>query len=274
MSGSIVEAMTECYRKTGAHAALDRVTLGPKSILVETTVHTGDRSIPSAGLAHRPAGEPIDARAYTLETLLAAAARSDTVPDELVGDVPRAIGLATLNAVSAPFLDVTTGDPMESLSASVDRIATVGLFRPAFRKFGACDVRVIERRAVAADSIEHPADVSVSLFAPEAAQEAMADAELVFVTGSTLIYGGLEQYLSIAPETAQTIVIGATASGFPEPLFSAGADIVAGVVVDDPDRVRKTVLDGGCGTDLHDAGVRKVYARPQRDKLTTDSTQL
>ncbi len=272
MRRSLVAAMIGCYRETGARAELDRVTLGPSSILVEATVHTGDLSIPSAGLAHRPAGEPIDASAYPVSTLLSAAVGSTSVPDELVGDVPRAIGLATLNAISAPFLDVTTGDPMESLSASVDRIATVGLFRPAFRKFGACDVRVIERRDVAADSIEHPTDVSVSLFQPDAAQEAMADAELVFVTGSTLIYGGLERYLSIAPDTATTVVIGATASGFPKPLFSAGADIVAGVVVDDPDRVREIVLEGGCGTELHEAGVRKVYARAQRDKPITDST--
>ena len=272
MRRSLVAAMIGCYRETGARAALDRLTLGPSSILVEATVHTGDLSIPSAGLAHRPAGEPIDASAYPVSTLLSAAVGSASVPDELVGDVPRAIGLATLNAISAPFLDVTTGDPMESLSASVDRIATVGLFRPAFRKFGACDVRVIERRDVAADSIEHPTDVSVSLFQPDAAQEAMADAELVFVTGSTLIYGGLERYLSIVPDTATTVVIGATASGFPEPLFSAGADIVAGVVVDDPDRVHDIVLDGGCGTELHEAGVRKVYARAQRDKTITDST--
>jgi len=53
------------------------------------------------------------------------------------------------------------------------------------------------------------------------------------------------------------VVVGATASALPDPLFAAGADVVAGAAVDDPDAVRAAVRAGACGTDLHDAGLRK-----------------
>ncbi|WP_436347857.1 Rossmann-like domain-containing protein [Natronorubrum sp. FCH18a] len=62
-----------------------------------------------------------------------------------------------------------------------------------------------------------------------------------------------------APPEATVVLIGATASGLPEPAFEADVDVVAGADVVAPDRVRDAVKQGACGTDLHDAGVRKVY---------------
>jgi hypothetical protein len=104
----------------------------------------------------------------------------------------------------------------------------------------------------------------------------MAGAEVVFVTGSALVYGGIEQYVSAAPDAATVVLIGATVSMRPEPLFDAGVDVVAGASVEDIDRVRTAVLAGACGTELHDRGVRKGFVsrtRSSRNRLSLGDTQ-
>lgn len=241
---------------------VDELTVGRRAVLVEL-VATADGAARTAGLAHRPPGD---------QTLLAG---DVTEPAELLEPLagagtdesswlPRAVAIATLNALSAPFIEWQPGDPMAQLAPNVETITTVGLFRPAFRKFADVTVRVIERAQVDTDSVAAPDGVVVESYRPSQTTTAMAETEVVFVTGSTLVYGGIEHYLQAVPTEATAVVIGATASMLPEPLFAAGADVVAGASVEDPDRARQAVAAGACGTDLHDHGVRKGFvAQPQ-----------
>ncbi|WP_080506038.1 Rossmann-like domain-containing protein [Halorubrum sp. BV1] len=260
--GPVLRATLDALRARGAFdgVRLDRATVGTAAVLVELVGGGADdaegQHRASAGLAHRPSGT------------------SPSPPDDLDGlvvpfadrdarDVPlgeRAFAVAALNALSVPFLDWRTGDPMALLAASVSRITTVGLFRPAFRKFDDVEVRVIEREPVAVETVSTPPGVAVQAFTPTETAAAMKGADVVFVTGSTLVYGGIERYLAAAPASATVVVVGATASALPAPLFDRGVDVVAGAAIADPERVRSAVADGGCGTDLHDSGVRKVYA--------------
>jgi uncharacterized protein (DUF4213/DUF364 family) len=160
---------------------------------------------------------------------------------------------------------------MALVDDDVDTVVTVGLFRPAFRKFADVTVRVIERDPV--DDVPTPERVAVESFTPAETATAMAGAEVVFVTGSAFVYGGATDYLAAAPADATVVVVGATASFLPEPLFAAGVDVVAGAAVSDPAPARAAVRNGACGTDLHDAGVRKVYvaASGAADRLTLDT---
>jgi hypothetical protein len=238
-------------------ATLERVTLGDAAVLVE--LGTG------AGLAHRPPREadpPATADAATLLSL------ATDAPD---GSVERALGVATCNALSAPHIQWRTGDPMALVADDVDTVVTVGLFRPAFRKFADVTVRVIERDPVG--DVATPAGVTVEAFTPDETATAMTDAEVVFLTGSAFVYGGATDYLAAVPADATVVVVGATASFLPVPLFAAGVDVVAGAAVTDPATVRAAAADGACGTDLHDAGVRKVYvAASETDgRLTLDT---
>lgn len=175
------------------------------------------------------------------------------------GDDPvaAALGVAALNARSAGAIPWRAGDPMAALDPDVDRIATVGLFGAAFRKFDAVDVRVIEREPIGA--IDAPPSVSVSTFGPEEAASAIADVDVLFVTGSSLIYGGTTAYLRAAVDVPTVVLIGATASFLPGSAFAAGVDVVAGTRVTDPEGVWAGIDSGQCGTDLHDAGLEKVY---------------
>ena len=260
--GPVLRATLDALRARGAFdgVRLDRATVGTSAVLVELVADAGDdaecQHRASAGLAHRPTGSsptPPDA----LDGLVA------PIEDRGDRDAPlgeRALAVAALNALSVPFLDWHTGDPMALLDASVSRIVTVGLFRPAFRKFDGVDVDVIEREPVAVETVSTPPGVAVESFTPQETAAAMEGADVAFVTGSTLVYGGIERYLDAAPASATVVVVGATASAVPEPPFDRGVDVVAGAAIADPERVRSAVADGYCGTDLHDRGVRKVYA--------------
>ncbi|WP_121820122.1 Rossmann-like domain-containing protein [Halostella salina] len=263
MTDRLLRAVDDALRARDAFAGhrLDRVTVGGAAVLVELVGPDGDRL---AGLAHRPRGADSTALGETVDALLAPI-RGPEAGDGAAathGRLERAAAVATLNAASAPHVRWRTGDPMALLADDVETVVTVGLFRPAFRKFDGVTVRVVEREPVG--EVTAPDGVTVRTFEPGEARAAMADADVVFVTGSTFVYGGIERYLDAAPDDATVVLVGATASLLPEPLFDAGVDVVAGARVDDPDRVRTAVADGDCGTDLHDRGVRKVYVARER----------
>lgn len=231
-------------------AHLQATTIGPRQLLVELEVD-GQRV---AGVAHRPEGTPPDGL-DTVDRLL------DGIESNRAAPLERALGIATLNALSAPHLAWDWGDPMAALTDAVDRIATVGLFRPALRKFDDVTVNVVERVPDGIDpaSIDAPDSVRLTLFGPDRREAALADADVVFVTGSTLIYGGLAGYLRAAPARATIVLVGATASFLPEPAFEAGIDVLAGVAVTDIDTAAAGIATGDCGTDLHESGLKKGF---------------
>jgi len=252
----IVPQVADRLRDRGATAgaSVERITIGDAAVLVELS--------DGAGLAHRPPGAAPSADSIDVARLLAWAAGDEGGDGDGTGPGRRALGLATLNALSAPHVEWWTGDPMALLDPVVDRVTTVGFFRPALQKFTDVTVRVIEREPIG--DVSTPPGVRVETFTPAETAAAMDGTEVVFCTGSAFVYGGAEEYLDATPPSATLVVVGATASFLPGPLFAAGVDAVAGAAVDDPDRVRDAVRAGACGTDLHDAGVRKVYAVADR----------
>lgn len=277
MTAPILPTVVNRLRALGSldGATLERVTVGESVVMVELSnaAAGGDRGgdgETTAGLAHRPPGSVPSTEGLDVETLLGWATAAPGDGDGTYTQASVALGVATLNALSAPVIEWTVGDPMALLDSSVGTIGTVGLFRPAFRKFADVDVHVVERRTI--DEVTTPDDVRVTLFRPDEAAAAFADAEVVFVTGSAFVYGGVETYLDAMPSSSTVVLVGATASFLPEPLFEAGVDVVAGAAVTDPPRVRVALHAGACGTDLHDAGVQKVYAVP--DPPTTTGLNL
>ncbi|WP_144797228.1 Rossmann-like domain-containing protein [Halorubrum depositum] len=268
--GPVLRATRDALRDRGAltEVRLDRVTVGDSVALVELAAENErekrDGRRPAAGLAHLPDGAaptvPEDVEGLLAPVRAGAVADGDRIATADSDLGARALAVAALNACAAPLLDWRDGDPMALLDPSVERVVTVGLFRPAFRKFDGVEVRVIERDPVDPATVATPAGVALRSFSPAETAAAMEGADVVFVTGSTLVYGGIERYLDAAPASATVVVVGATASSLPDPLFERGVDVVAGAAVDDPWRARAAVAGGACGTDLHDRGVRKVYA--------------
>lgn len=230
----------------GAGGNVKRTTTGDRLVAIE--LEEGP-----IGVAHRPAGTtdappPTDALALGHWAV------------DPPGDAERfetALGIAALNALSVGYVSWRRGDPMAALASDVERIATVGLFRPAFRKFDAVDVRVIERDSV--DHVEAPPGVTASVYEPADYDAAIDGVDVLFITGSSLVYGGTSAYLEAAADVPSVVLIGATASFLPSPAFEAGATMVAGGQVTDERAVHRAIEEGLCGTDLHDRGLEKVY---------------
>jgi len=259
----LLASVRDGLRERIVRAADPRVVVGDRLVFVEVTDPEDGRL---AGLAHRPNGP--DPGGWPAETGELAACSGGEDPLE------RAVGIATLNAVSVPVVDWQVGDPMAALAPDVDVVATVGLFRPAFGKFDDVTVRVVERDPP--ETVAAPDGVTVTTHAPSDAPEAFADADVCFVTGSALVYGGLAGYLDALADAgvSPVVLVGATASFWPRPAFDAGVDLVAGARVDAPERVRRRVLCGDCASDLHDDGVSKVFVAAGDDspKLTLAGT--
>lgn len=274
MTKGLLGTVHDRLRDRAADATDPRVTVGENALLVAVSHPAHGRL---AGLAHRPEGG-VDVDGATVEEL-ARLARGGVGGFPPVGEdvadarTDRAVGVATLNALSVPDVDWRVGDPMAALSADVDVVATVGLFRPAFRKFEDVTVRVVERDPP--ESVAAPPGVTVETYPPAECPAAFVDADVCFLTGSTLVYGGIDRYLSglAAANVDPVVLVGATASHLPGPAFDAGVDVVAGARVTDIDRVRERVAAGDCGTDLHDHGVEKVYVT-RRDGFRTDDGAL
>jgi hypothetical protein len=253
-SSDVVREVRDALTDRAVAATAPAVTVGDRTLLV--SCRHPDHGV-LAGVAHRPAGDGEGAR--TTDPTVTELARLAT--DAPLGTVDRAVGLATLNALSTPDVPWLAGDPMAALDASVETVATVGLFRPAFEKFDGVSVRVVERDVGSIDSASLPDEVPTTLFSPDEADAAFDGADVCFVTGSTLVYGGIEAYLTAAAgaRVPLVVVVGATASLLPGPLFDRGTDVVAGARVRDPEGVRARIAAGDCGTALHDVGLQKVY---------------
>jgi len=235
-----------------AEAGVVRATIGERLVAVEL-----DGNCCPMGVAHRP---NIGGDVTVPET----ARQLSRWAYEPPGDNPvaAALGLAALNARSVGAIDWTAGDPMAAVATDADSIATIGLFGAAFRKFDGVDVRVVEREPV--EAIDAPPAVSVSVHGPEEAASAIADVDVLFITGSSLLYGGTLRNLQHAEDIPTVVMIGATASFLPEPVFAAGVDVLAGARVTDPAGVRSGIASGLCGTDLHDNGFEKVFVANRR----------
>lgn len=233
---------------TARRATVRRLTVGERLLLVELDTVTVGRV---AGAAHRPPGDSCnDVEGMDGLALAEWAISSPT------GTVAKAAGIAALNALSAPEMNWRVGDPMAAIDGA-DVVGTIGLFQPALKNFDAREVRVVEREPV--EEVDSPPGVSVSMFGTDEYEKAIESVEILFVTGSSLIYGGIDTYLHAAETVPTVVLIGATASFLPGPAFEAGVTMLAGAQVTDADSVRRGVRAGACGTDLHDSGLDKVY---------------
>ena len=228
------------------------VLTGHNLVYVEVETDDGTRE---AAVVYRPEGDLPDATGRDALAVAADAAKPSA-------DRPlRAVGIGALNALSRPFVDWRSGGVMTPSTDSVDVIAMVGLFGPVLRTFDDVEVRVLERHPEEVSPPEDlPAGVDVTLHGPDAAPDAVPDADVLYVTGTTLLFGGIERYLDASPPGQLVVLVGATASLYPGPAFDAGVGVVAGAVVRDRAGVRAAIAGTNCQDDLHETGLEKVYA--------------
>jgi len=191
--------------------------------------------------------------------------------------IKAAAAMATLNALSAvcwergltdEYRIQMDADAVDAVRMPADRtVALIGAFVPVLRKLKARGGRwwVIEQdpRTLKADELAHfiPADQS---------RQIIAAADVLIITGVTLVNHTLETILDATRPDAEIAVIGPTASLLPDALFKRGVRVMGGVRVKKPDELLDVLSVGGSGYHFFSRlAPRMVIERPAQSRVLT-----
>lgn len=166
----------------------------------------------------------------------------------------KTLAIATLNALSAACwvkqpprdYELQTGkDAFDEAELPVNgKSVVIGALVPILRRLikADCDFKVLEMdpATLKGRELEH--------YAPaEDAVKYVPEADLLVITGVTLLNDTLPDLLKMAKPGAEIIVTGPTASSLPEAFFNRGVSVLGGVLVTKPDEVLDIISEGGSG---------------------------
>jgi uncharacterized protein (DUF4213/DUF364 family) len=166
----------------------------------------------------------------------------------------RTVGVAVLNALSAHAMaryGVPEGRLLvgtDALAAAGvrpdDRVAMVGAFIPFIKalKTRVADLWIVDRHREAL----RPDEMALWR-APEQASEVLGRADVVLITGSALVEGGLDALLAAAAGARMVVLAGPTASPWPPPFFARGVHVLGGIRIRDGAKMLQLVSEAGSG---------------------------
>lgn len=99
---------------------------------------------------------------------------------------------------------------------------------------------------------------------PERADEAIARADYLLITGTTLVNDTLEGILSRRKQGAKVVLVGPTASLFPDALFAHGIHSMGGITVTEPDGLLDVIAEAGSGYHFYGKYAEKTVVRRKR----------
>ena len=182
--------------------------------------------------------------------------------------IRRAVGVAAMNALTAAAW-ARRPSPAVSLEPGVDaydaarirpgeRVVVVGAFVPFLKALKAAgqDWTVLEqdRATLKPDELAH--------FRPAAEAEAVLPAaDVVLITGTTLLNDTLAGLLGLARPDARVVVVGPTVGLLPDVLLARGADILGGIRVTDPEGFLDCLAEGGSGYHFFGRSAEKLVLR-------------
>lgn len=94
--------------------------------------------------------------------------------------------------------------------------------------------------------------------APDKAEDAISRADYLLITGTTLINDTLEGILSKRKEGAKAVVVGPTASLYPEAFFKRGVISLGGITVTEPDELLDIIAEAGSGYHFYEKYAEKT----------------
>jgi uncharacterized protein (DUF4213/DUF364 family) len=168
--------------------------------------------------------------------------------------IRRAVGIATVNALAdccwqrRPHPDIELRHGVDAFDATDirhgDKVVVVGAFVPFLKelKRRGQAFRVLEQDPATLKADELP------FFRPaEQAAEILPDADVVLITGSTLVNNTLENLLALARPDARVTVVGPTVGMLPDAFLARGADVLGCVRITEPDAFLDLLAEGGSG---------------------------
>lgn len=166
----------------------------------------------------------------------------------------RALGVATLNAISAAAIDrygLPEGELQSGLDALEavpiipgDKVVMVGAFIPFIKalKTQEIEVRIIDKHPNALKEDERPLWIR-----PEMARDELSGANVVIITGSSLVEGGLDDLLQWSTVARSRVLAGPTTPLWARPFFKHGVTALGGIRVLKPVDLLTIVGQGGSG---------------------------
>ncbi len=170
--------------------------------------------------------------------------------------------IATLNAISSNLLPSSgykvfeDKDPVDLLDLTkTNSIVMVGAFQSYIRKIAATENRlqVLEMNP---DSLPH--EFSHFYVPANDYKKIIPDAEIVIITGITLVNNTLDGLLNSITAGTQVIVTGPSANILPEVLFNHNVDIIGATRITHPEMLFSTVSEGGAGYHLFRYCAQKI----------------
>ncbi len=194
--------------------------------------------------------------------------------------IRRAVGIAVMNALAdlcwtrRPLPDLELRWGVDAFDATEirpdDKVIVVGAFVPFLRalKRRGIDYLVLENDPATLKADELP------FFRPaEQAPAIMPTADVVLITGTTLVNDTLDGLLSqLRPETRVTLV-GPTVSLLPDAFMRRGVDVLGGVRVTAPDDFLDVLAEGGSGYHFFGRSAERVVLQ-RRAPATSASARF
>jgi len=177
----------------------------------------------------------------------------------------RGLGIAALNALADscwrrrphPEAELRVGvDAFDATEIGpADKVAVVGAFVPF--------LRALKQRGQPFLVLEHnPATLKADempFFRPaEEARTVIPEADVVLITGSSLINDTLEDLLALRKPGARVTVVGPTVGMLPDAFLRRGADILGSVRITEPDAFLDVLAEGGGAPDFLGRSAQKV----------------
>ncbi len=173
--------------------------------------------------------------------------------------IKTAVAIAALNALSAtcwelgitgPYKMEINKDAQDAIRMPVETsVAVVGAFAPVLRTLkrrgGTWWVIEQDPRTLKGEEVQHYTPAKES-------DEIIQRADVLIITGVTLVNHTLDAILSLARPGAEIVLMGPTAGLLPDPLFERGVRLVGGVWVRKSDRLLDVLAAGGSGYHFFD----------------------
>lgn len=173
----------------------------------------------------------------------------------------RSVAAAALSALSQPFLTPESlasrgfsvregGTDIDSLVTGNDVVAMVGYAGILGRIVGKCrELHVTEMRPrqafqtiVVGEEVQWgPQEVTVHTAAEN--EEVLGNADVVFITASTLVNGTFGEVVGFARNARLVVLYGPTGSLIPDVVFERGIDLVLTMVITDPSQFVANMVD-------------------------------
>jgi uncharacterized protein len=189
------------------------------------------------------------------------------VAEEALGDhgIRRAVGIAAMNALADtcwrrrphPEAELRLGiDAFDATDIRPgDNVVVIGAFVPFLRelKRRRQPFLVLEQDPATLKAEELP------FFRPaDQAPAVVPEADVLLITGTTLINDTLEGLLGAAKPAARVTMVGPTVSLLPDAFLRRGANILGTVRITEPDEFLETLAEGGSGYHFLGRSAQKV----------------